>query len=343
MTFDPNAPAQPGLLFGVPTDPETALIHVLPVPFDATTSYAAGTARGPESVLYASAQVDLLDRRFGSPWRAGIHMRRIDPELSELSSRARALAEPIIEDGSPDGHDGALAEIERAGQHVRQLTHTFARECIARQRIPAILGGDHSTPLGAILACAEAHPGMGVLQLDAHMDLRHAFEGFRYSHASIMHNVLTEAPNIARLTQVAIRDYCEEERDVASQHESVVRTFFWDDLSDRLARDGAWHDCCAQIIETLPRDVYVSVDIDGLDPALCPHTGTPVPGGLSFQQFSMLIETLARSGRRIVGFDLVEVAPGPNPDEPEWDANVGARALYRLCGMAALSRGVRLD
>jgi agmatinase len=167
--------------------------------------------------------------------------------------------------------------------------------------------------------------------------LRRAYEGFERSHASIMDNVLKLAPGVAKLVQVGIRDFCEEEVDAIRDARGRVATTF--DVDVAAARmSGALPALFERIVAALPTHVYVSFDIDGLDPTLCPHTGTPVPGGLSFHEASLLVGLVARSGRTIVGFDLNEVAPGPEGDE--WDANVGARLLYKLIGWTLVSRGL---
>ncbi|HUS63859.1 MAG TPA: arginase family protein, partial [Kofleriaceae bacterium] len=204
-----------------------------------------------------------------------------------------------------------------------------------RGRLVGVVGGDHAAPLGAIQALARRHPGLGVLHVDAHADLRDAYEGFTWSHASIMFNVVREA-DVGRLVQVGIRDLCEAEADLIRGSGGRVVTHFDAELKARQYDGEAWGAQCARIVADLPRDVYVSFDIDGLDPTLCPHTGTPVPGGLQFAEAAALVAAVVKSGRRIVGFDLCEVAPGPDGDE--WDANVGMRLLYKLIGWALASR-----
>jgi len=203
--------------------------------------------------------------------------------------------------------------------------------------IVGVIGGDHAVPLGCIAAHAARYPGMGVLHLDAHADLRVAYEGFTYSHASIMHNVLAEVPGVARLVQVGIRDFGEAEFVAIEAGGGRVRTFFDAELARRRFDGEPWSSVVREIVDALPQHVYLSFDIDGLDPTLCPHTGTPVPGGLQFQEACALIAAVARSGRTIVGFDLCEVAPGPDGDE--WDGNVGARLLYKMVGATLRSRG----
>jgi agmatinase len=177
---------------------------------------------------------------------------------------------------------------------------------------------------------------MGILHVDAHADLRRAYEGFRWSHASIFWNVLSECPGVEKLVQVGVRDFGHAEMRSIEDSGGRIETFFEADLRSSQARGESWDSACHRVVAPLPDEVYVSFDIDGLSADLCPHTGTPVPGGLSFGEACHLLRTLALSGKRVVGFDLCEVAPGPKGDE--WDANVGARVLYKLIGWALRSQ-----
>lgn len=333
MPFDPNAAADLSLgMFGLPFTREQSRLVVIPVPFEATVSYGGGTEHGPDAVREASAQVDLLDRRFGEAWQAGICQEDADDRFVAWGREARELASPIINrGGATDADAAAVGKIETLCARANALVEERAGAALAEGKIPCLLGGEHAVSLGAIRACADAHGEIGVLQIDAHMDLREAFEGFRYSHASVMYNALEEISGVRRLVQVGIRDLSRGETDYAAAQGDRVRTFYDDDLFDGIARGEGFAAACAQIIGALPEKVYVSFDIDGLDPSLCPNTGTPVPGGLGFREASLLLHMLAASGKRVVGCDLVEVAPG----EGDWDANVGARVLFRLC-MAAL-------
>ena len=343
--FDPDAAAQPGSgIFGLPHGPEDASVHVLGVPFDATTSYRRGAAHGPEAVAAASVQVDLFDRLFGRPWEEGIWYRADDGAIAGWNERARALADPVIAAGGadPDSHEHAhlLAELSELGGRVNGLTEEFTAECLAEERLPVLLGGDHSVPFGGIRAAARAHPGMGVLHFDAHADLRVAFEGFEWSHASIFHNVLEQVPGIASLVQVGVRDlgHAEALRCVTDPR---VHTLFDDQWAEVTAHGRDRREAVRAHLDHLPTDVWISFDVDGLSPDLCPNTGTPVPGGLDWHAAMQWLEELVLRGHRVVGIDLCEVAPGPDAD-PEgagWDAVVGARLLYRLIGAAMSSRG----
>ncbi len=337
-TFDPNRAAAPNAgIFGLTCARAEADVVLVPVPFDATTSYRRGASAGPAAILAASHQVDLYDLQTGRPYERGIHMLEADAAIAAGNQRCVALATPIIDKGGADETDAAaLLSIESQMRDLNARVRSAVQSIYAENKLPGVVGGDHSVPLGAIAAAAERFPGLGVLHVDAHADLRVAFEGFRYSHASIMDNVLREVPSVQRLVQVGIRDFCEQELQAIEASGGRVITHFDLHWQRRLAEGERLRDLVDQALAALPHDVWVSFDIDGLDPALCPHTGTPVPGGLSFSTAVLLLARLVESGRRIVGFDLNEVSPGPDGDE--WDANVGARVLYKLCGFALLTR-----
>lgn len=337
--FDPSGAATGDGIYGLDTSAQDARVILLPVPWEATVSYGSGTAGGPAAILEASHQVDLLDRETGRPYEAGLHMLEISADLRSWSDEARRIAEPVIAAGGP-GRDPALRQAAEAvnalSERMNAQVHGEAKRWLEAGKLVGLVGGDHSTPFGLIRAVAEAHPGVGVLHIDAHADLREAYEGFRYSHASIMNNVVREIPEVARLVQVGIRDFCDEEDELIRSNAARIRTFFDADLKHELQEGETFARLAGRIVAELPQSVYVSFDIDGLDPSLCPHTGTPVVGGLSFAEATALLRRVVESGRRIVGFDLNEVAPDPE-GRSEWDANVGARVLYKQIGFALLS------
>ena len=340
-SFDPNGIGlDNGAYFGMPFAPEECRLVLLSVPWDVTTSYGAGTAGGPDAIIGASTQLDLHDPLSPGLWRKGIATLGIDYTIQERSMLLRKDARTVIAHLEKGG-DPSDEHIRRRVQRINEASEALADEIYAEScrwleagKTVGLVGGDHSTPLGHIRAVAERHPGIGILHIDAHADLRPAYEGFTHSHASIMYNVLERIPDVARLVQVGLRDYCDQEAALAL---ADPRVEWFEDA--RLASDRftgmSWEAQCRAIVEQLPQQVYVSFDIDGLSPDLCPSTGTPVPGGLSFNEAMYLIHTVTRSGRVIAGFDLVEVCPDP---DSEWDANVGARVLYRLCGQALTSR-----
>jgi agmatinase len=206
-----------------------------------------------------------------------------------------------------------------------------ALDLYAKGKYVALLGGDHSTPLGLMMAAGEHYGDFGILQIDAHADLRDAFEGFTYSHASVMFNALKEIPQLKKLVQVGVRDFCDEEYDIITTHPRV-KTFFDQEIKDRMYEGDTWKAVCNDIIEQLPQQVYISFDIDGLDPKLCKNTGTPVQGGFETEQIQYLFKKLVDSGRRIIAFDLNEVGCGEDSQD-SIDASIGARILYRMCNL----------
>ncbi|NUP12784.1 MAG: agmatinase family protein [Polyangiaceae bacterium] len=334
-TFDPSGPAEFDGIFGLPNDPDAAGVVLLPVPWEPTTSYRKGTAGGPKNIYQASLQVDLFDRENGRPYEAGIALLRDDDEIVRLNDEACALAQPIIDNGG--AHDRpelvrALARVNELSDALNQRVDDIASRWLDMGKLVGLVGGDHSSPFGLMRAIARRRPGLGVLHFDAHADLRAAYEGFAHSHASIMYNVHEQLPDIATIVQVGVRDLSEEENDL-SERSPRIRSFFDVDLAERAFAGEPFGKIASDIAAALPKEVYISFDIDGLEPALCPATGTPVPGGLSFREACAILRAVVASGRTIVGFDLNEVSGAS-----EWDGIVGARILYKLIGAALRSR-----
>lgn len=339
-SFHPDDAAKPGSgIFGLTHGPKDARVHVIPVPFDATTSYRKGAAGGPAAILRASRQVELFDLAAGKPHEQGICMLEADPRIAALNEEAGAKAERIIALGGDLGGNAALARdlarVNEIGAEVNRIVHEATRRALDMKKLPAIVGGDHSVPFGAFQAASERFPGLGILHFDAHADLREAFEGFAWSHASIMNNVATRLEKVAVLVQVGIRDLGEREYQTILGSKGRIRTLF-DPEWARAKLDGTnLRELVKKRLEALPERVWVSFDVDGLDPVLCPNTGTPVPGGLSWPDAMLWLEELALSGKKVVGLDLNEVSPGDaGPETDSWDAIVGARLLYRLIGTA---------
>ncbi len=338
--FDPQAPAAPDAgIFGLDVVPEDAGVVLIPVPFDVTASFGEGANEGPSAILEASHQLDLFDPILGRPYEAGICMLDEDPEIIGLDAQASALAGPIHDAGGVETEPEFVKDARLVDElMVRLHDKVYSEACrwLDMDKLVGVVGGDHSVPFGLMRALAKRHPDMGVLQIDAHCDLRVAYEGFTWSHASIMHNLLDRLPGVSRLVQVGIRDFSEEEHKRIEQSAGRIQGFYDHVLQSGRLEGRPWSEQIAPMVEALPNTVYVSLDIDGLDPALCPHTGTPVPGGLSFAELDALLGAVVRSGRKLVGFDLCEVAPGPN-DVASWDANLGMRVLYKLIGWSLRS------
>ena len=324
-------------LFDLDFTPETAKIIIIPVPWEVTVSYHSGTADGPLAILNASTQVDLALKDIPEASKIGISMLPFPQSLREESMKLREWAATHIggATGELKPNDPGIRKINEACENLNIYIRSTAQKWMKEGKMVALLGGDHSTPLGLLRLLNERYERFGILQIDAHMDLRKAYQGFTYSHASIMYNAL-KLPGVARLVQVGIRDFCDEEREVVKRAMGRVVTWYDDDLKAGRHEGKTWREQCDLIIADLPERVYISFDIDGLDPKLCPNTGTPVPGGLEFSEAIYLIKSLVASGRRIIAFDLNEVAPGA-AGATDWDANVGARLLYQLCAWMGVS------
>ncbi|MBK7434983.1 MAG: agmatinase family protein [Chitinophagaceae bacterium] len=343
-TFDPNSVGNPNNnIFGLPFNEEEARLIILPIPWEVTVSYNAGTARAPEHVFKSSLQVDLFDPDVKDGWKEGFFMRSCDKKVLMKSDYLRKEAElyinyisqgEIVSDNK--FMSKSLREINEGSLFLNNWVFEQTRDLLATGKLVGLLGGDHSTPLGFFKAIAEKHGDFGILQIDAHCDLRKAYEGFTYSHASVMYNAIEEIPQLKKLVQVGIRDYCEEEMDYISASEFRIITYFDKEIRERQYDGQTWKQIADEIINHLPEKVFISFDIDGLDPKLCPNTGTPVQGGFETEQVFYLFSKIQKSGRQLVGFDLNEVGISNN----EWDENVGARCLFKLCNlMIAANRG----
>ena len=341
--FDPNAASlSDSGIFGLPFNEDQSQVIYLPVPWEATTSYGGGTSEGPQAIEACSKQVDLYDTDVLNPYEAGLHMLPESQEVRQWNTEAKAEAQKIIEaSGIVEGNPGlqqALNRVNQLGFQLNQWVHQQTERLLKSNKIVGIVGGDHSVPFGALQAISKNYSSFGILHFDAHSDTRKAYEGFHWSHASIMYNVLENIPEVSKLVQVGIRDVCEEEINYCHAQKERVSVFLDRDLQRRKYQGHPWDQICQEIIRALPQQVWISFDIDGLDPRFCPHTGTPVPGGLDFQEANYLIGALVRSGRTIIGFDLNEVAPHLEQPSDEWDANVGARMLYKLTAWTLASQ-----
>ena len=335
--FDPNSVGNPSNnIFGLPFSEEDARLVILPIPWEVTVRYGAGTSRAAEQVNKASKQVDIFDTDGHQGWKQGFFMKPVDKRILLKSDYLRKEAELYI-DYISKGEDiqknkfmcKSLKEINEGSLFLNEWVYDQTRELLNQGKLVGILGGDHSTPIGFMKALAEKHGDFGILQIDAHCDLRKSYEYFTYSHASIMYNALQEIPAIHKLVQVGVRDYCEEEWDLICNSNHRVVTYFDKAIKERQFEGERWKEIVTEIIEHLPEKVYLSFDIDGLDRKFCPNTGTPVPGGLEMEEVLYLVKKISESGRKLIGFDLVEISIG----QTDWDANVGARILWRLCNL----------
>ena len=266
------------------TDFENARVVILPLPLDRTTSYVAGTRNGPHEILVASAHMELWDEET----ETDIHSIGIFtmPEMEFLHGTL----------------DEVMADIRRV-----------AAELVARDKFPFVLGGEHSITAPVVAAVAARNPGLSVLQIDAHADLRDSYMGTPHNHACAMRRVL----EYARTTQVGIRSLSTEEAMAAP---TLPTEIFYD---FNMRQDENWID---RIVDSLGETVYITIDCDGLDPAIMPSVGTPEPGGLGWYELLTLLRRVIES-RRVVGCDVVELCPIPGVVAPNF---LCAKLIYKI-------------
>lgn len=265
---------------------------VLPVPFERTTSYVPGTKNGPREIIAASSQVELYDEELGR-------------EISDIGIHTL----PGMESPFADTGD-ALAEMRRVAAWLAGAGKFFVA-----------LGGEHALTAPLVAGVADVHPGVTVLQIDAHADLRESYMGDRYSHASAMRRVLEHAPTV----QVAIRNLSAPE---AAAVPGLTTTVFYD---WNMRSDPAW---MSTIVAALGEKVYITIDLDGIDPAVMPAVGTPEPGGLSWRELLSLMR-LVMTTKTVVAADVVELCPIPGFVAPNF---LAARLVYKLIGYRFYAR-----
>ena len=342
--FDPNGVGiANGNIFGFPVNQENANIVITPIPWDATASYGKGTSNGPQAILNASTQLDFYHFELEKAWETKVFMSPISKEWKKINDdlclRGMEYIRFLEEGGSVENSPEftlLIHEINEAQIALKNNLKEKAIQLIQEGKIPVVLGGEHSTPLGLIEAIDSQNQAFGILQIDAHADLRDAYEGFQQSHASIMFNVVNNCKNLQKLVQVGIRDVAQSEIDLIEQSSKITTFFDWK-IKQELYEGKTWKSIVNDIIQELPQRVYISFDIDGLKPYLCPNTGTPVAGGFELEEINYLFFSLIDAGKEIIGFDLNEVGDDSSSD---WDANVGARALWNLVCATEKSRRI---
>ncbi len=274
-------------------DPKTSRVTVIPVPYDATTSYVSGTAKGPAAIIDASAHMELYDEELAQETcRIGIHTTMPLPVKNEKpEAMLRMVSEAVSQHLLPD-------------------------------KLPVIVGGEHSISPGVVQALVKKYPRLSVLQLDAHADLRDSYEGTPYSHACAGRRISELCP----LVQVGMRSLSREEADF--KRSSPVITLY----DHQIKQAGTKPE---EVIPYLTDDVYLTIDLDVLDPAIMPATGTPEPGGFGWYETIGLIKALC-SRKRVVAFDVVELCPQPGNVAPDF---LAAKLIYRIMGYIAQTRG----
>jgi agmatinase len=259
---------------------------ILPVPYDSTSEWRTGSRHGPQAIIDASQYLELYDLE-------------LDREIYKVGISTLSEIEPLL--SSPQDM------IDRVYQVIKDL--------IQKEKFVVLLGGEHSISSGAVRAFKEAFPGLSVLQLDAHADLRDEYLGTKYSQACVMRRIFELCP----ISQVGLRSLSWEEKQFLTQKK--LTPFYMSDLASNRASVN-------EIVDSLSKDVYITIDVDVLDPSIMPAVGTPEPDGMSWSQILDIIEPVARH-KHVVGFDLMEFCPGEGPGSC---AFLLAKLAYKLIG-----------
>lgn len=321
-----------GYYFGEKTQPAEADLVIVSAPWSVTSDYGRGATYTPDAVIDASAESNLYDVETGFSAEGRVATAEIDYNIQELSEHLGREAERI----AMRFHDEATSVVEYAARKVKHVNEGFAEmhasvygqtKCwVSKGKSVAVIGGDHSVSFGAIKAVAEHHGEVGVLFIDAHADFVRSGEIFPYTHRSIARNIVEQIPSVSSLVEVGVRDINREEMASLLSHDKV-KLFLAERVAARRFEGESWGDLCREMVDKLPQKVYISLDIDALKIEFCTHTNTPVPGGMTFDEVVYLVNCVVKSGRQIVGFDIVEVVS--NLDN-KMDAIVAVRLLTKM-------------
>ena len=325
--------------FGRETTFDSADLILIPVPWEVTSSYGSGTSQGPELIRKASSQLDFFTPSFNDSYNHRIHFETTDLLIESLNKTARGWARTIQKNWEEDKilnkEEKDLSEkVNQASQSLLNWVYEKSSGVFQRKKVPALVGGEHSVSEGLICAVGEKYKGdYGLLHIDAHADLRESYQSFKYSHASVMYNVLNLKFPPKKLVQLGVRDFSKREFQLIKE-DLRIKCFFDEEIFSRLFSGEAWAKICQQIIEQLPSEIYVSLDVDALSWNYAPGTGTPVPGGLSFRQLLYLFSEIKKQRKKLIAFDVVETSPGEKANVfSEWNGNVSARLIYYLAGL----------
>ena len=251
-----------------------ANIRVLPIPYDATTSYKPGTRFGPSAILDAFVQLEFFNDEIG--WDATQHMNFIVEDELEVNV------------SSPER---MLYQIER-----------IAAQLLTGEDFLLALGGEHSISLPLILAHQKKYKDLHVIQIDAHADMRNSWNGSQYSHACVMRRI---ADLSIKITQIGIRNISQEGAQFLSSDSANLITTW---RAESLRKEEKFSELLVYLKDKIQAPVYFTIDLDGLDPSIIPATGTPEPGGLSWYQTMEIIKTICLN-HTVVGADVVELSP----------------------------------
>ena len=342
MTFNPNGVGvSNGNIFGFPIKENDAEHVIIPIPWEVTASYKKGSSLAPKAILNASTQLDFCHLKLDNADQIKVYFAAISSQWQKINdklSQEYILYNEFLENGGELSESSKFQEfvsvVNNSQNALRDNLYERSKVLLNKDVVVSVVGGEHSVPLGLLMALNDKYSAFGILQIDAHCDLRQSYQGFDQSHASIFHNILKECNNVTKIVQLGVRDFSMQEFEYSTTSEKII--CYFDSVLKEEKFDGkTWGEQAEEILNQLPQNVYISFDVDGLNPLFCPNTGTPVPGGIDYDEIVYLIFKIAESGRKIIGFDLCEVSPNPNND---WDANVGARLLWELVCATEISK-----
>ncbi len=319
-----------------PTDPNTGLFSssthfhsdvkyvVLPLKWDATTSYHSGASNAPEAIIHASHQLEDYHHYWGGFCSDYIYF---DKDFLKEIGKLNAQCKEIVNRYRLRASSGDLEKVNAlCSDYNRRVEERY--DFWFKKGVKVLgLGGDHgsSYPLMARVLSKQVKQTT-VIHIDAHFDLRESYEGFTFSHASVLKNIYKLNLEHLKFLHLGMRDFCQAEHQCARSNKSSI--FYLDEqIKEHEFCGGSWDELCEKFLDFSSEHIYITLDIDGMSPLLSPGTGTPVPGGLDFQKLIYLLKKLSKN-KQLVGFDLVEVAP--RDGDLEWNANVGARVLQQL-------------
>jgi len=282
---------------------DTSKVVILSAPYEKTVSYGAGTVKGPEAILQSSHYVEFLD----------------DETFRELCFEAGIATLPPLDFG------------KRTGKPMLDFLQRAVSKAIDSGKFVITLGGEHTISTAPILAHYAHYPKLSVLHFDAHSDLRMEYSGTPYSHACFMARVADSGFPMKRVVQVGIR--AQEKAEFDYTKKLGVQTFY----ATRIRKGEHGKDWQKAVANALPsKEVYVTFDVDYFDPAIMPSTGTPEPDGFFWNETMEIFRSLNRAGKRIVGFDVVELSPDPHARHASY---LAAKLVYRMLNFAFVGKG----
>jgi agmatinase len=337
--FDPNSiTPDNGNYFGISLNPEESALVLLSAPWDATSSLLQGSSYAPDAIIEMSRFVDFYEPIAPDSWRKGIATIPVDYSIQDLSHRLQSDTERLTKLHDEFGlsvinnlmYDRRLKRVNEGSVEVNDALFNQVKQWTERDKIVGVIGGDQSVSYSAIKAMGYKYEKLGVIHVASKCYMREAYQGFDFSHASTMYNVMRDVPQVEQLSIVGAQEFSPIEWERATSN-SRVRLFTAQEMWTQQFEGKTWAAQVADIVETMPQNVYVALNISGLMSAYSPNKGRVSNGGLSLYQLIYLMDRVITSGRRIVGFDITEVVPRA---ETKRDILIVARLLFKMCSVA---------